>query len=158
MFVLGIGIVVVVAVVAGDFSAPNETASISDAVPQDASQEKKSIRPNEILVETSDEGAGAPAKAGDGLVVHYTGRLADGTVFDSSLERGIPFEFVLGSRSVIPCWDQGLVGVKMGSKLRLTCPPLAAYGEAGVPNVIPPNSVLAFDVEIIGIKPGNAQE
>ncbi len=158
MFFVGLGIVVVVAALAGDFKSPKQTASVSDTVQNGSTQNgERAPAPNEILVETLFQGAGEAASASSKLTVHYTGRLADGTEFDSSLNRNIPFEFLVGARSVIPCWDQGLIGAQAGAKLRLTCPPLAAYGETGVPNVIPPNATLTFDVEVLGVGAGSVQ-
>lgn len=91
------------------------------------------------------------AKAGDRISVHYTGTLEDGTKFDSSLDRGVPFEFTLGAGQVIKGWDQGLLGMKVGDKKRLVLPPELAYGKAGYPPVIPPDATLIFDVELISI-------
>lgn len=91
------------------------------------------------------------AKAGDRISVHYTGTLENGTKFDSSLDRGVPFEFTLGARQVIKGWDQGLLGMKVGDKKRLVLPPELAYGENGYPPAIPPNATLIFDVEIVSI-------
>lgn len=90
-------------------------------------------------------------KAGDKISVHYTGTLEDGTKFDSSLDRGVPFKFTLGAGQVIKGWDQGLLGMKVGDKKRLILPPELAYGKAGNPPLIPPNAALIFDVELISI-------
>ena len=79
-----------------------------------------------------------------------TGRLEDGTVFDSSLERG-PFEFTLGRREVIRAWDQGVAGMRVGAKRQLVVPPHLGYGASGAPPVIPPNALLHFDVELVSI-------
>ncbi len=90
------------------------------------------------------------AQAGDQIVVHYTGKLANGTKFDSSLDRGEPFAFILGSGQVIKGWDEGLVGTKIGEKKTLVIPPEKAYGSRGQ-GPIPPNSTLTFDVEVVDI-------
>ncbi len=97
-------------------------------------------------------GKGAAAKTGDRVSVHYTGWLTDGTKFDSSLDRGQPFEFVLGQGQVIPGWDEGVVGMKVGGKRELIIPPDMAYGDHGAGGVIPPNATLKFNVELLAIK------
>jgi protein-disulfide isomerase len=93
----------------------------------------------------------AVAKSGDRLVVHYTGKLTDGTVFDSSTSRG-PFEFVIGKGQVIRGWDKGLLGMKPGEHRTLRIPPEDGYGDRGAPPTIPPNATLVFDVDLIQIK------
>jgi protein-disulfide isomerase len=97
-------------------------------------------------------GKGREAKSGDTISVHYTGTLTDGSVFDSSKKRGTPFEFELGKGRVIKGWEQGLVGLKVGGRRKLTIPPDLAYGDRGMPPVIPPRSVLVFDVELVDVK------
>ena len=92
------------------------------------------------------------AEKGDMLLVHYEGKLQDGTVFDSSYERGTPFQFQLGVGDVIPGWDQGVAGMREGEKKELVIPPESAYGEQGVPGVIPPNATLTFQVELLEIQ------
>ena len=99
---------------------------------------------------------GEVAKAGDTISMNYTGRLENGTVFDSNVDPKFnhvePFVFILGSGQVIPGWDKGIVGMKVGEKKTLTIPPEDAYGATGAGGVIPPNATLVFDVELIGIK------
>ncbi|MEO8877796.1 MAG: FKBP-type peptidyl-prolyl cis-trans isomerase [Polyangiaceae bacterium] len=97
-------------------------------------------------------GKGTPAKPGDQVFVNYIGKLTDGKEFDRS--KGKPFSFKLGAGNVIKGWDQGLVGMKPGQKRKLTIPASLAYGARGYPPVIPPNSTLVFDVEMVDIKPG----
>jgi FKBP-type peptidyl-prolyl cis-trans isomerase len=96
-------------------------------------------------------GSGAEAVAGKTVSVHYTGKLTDGTKFDSSLDRGDPFSFRLGAGQVIKGWDQGVAGMKVGGKRMLTVPPELGYGERGFPGAIPPNSTLVFEVELLGV-------
>lgn len=95
------------------------------------------------------EGTGAQPKASDTVRVHYRGTLTDGKEFDSSYKRGQPATFPLGR--VIPCWTEGVQSIKVGGKAKLLCPPNLAYGARGVPGVIPPDSVLVFEVELLDI-------
>lgn len=92
---------------------------------------------------------GETCPRGARVLVHYTGKLLDGTKFDSSLDRNKPFDFVVGVGQVIKGWDEGIIQLKKGQKAVLTCPPDFAYGARGVPGVIPPNSVLVFEVELL---------
>jgi FKBP-type peptidyl-prolyl cis-trans isomerase FkpA len=103
-----------------------------------------------LQIEHLREGTGASPTAADRVKVHYHGTFADGRVFDSSVERGTPATFPLGG--VIPCWTQGVAQMKVGGKAKLTCPPDLAYGAAGAPPTIPPNSTLIFEVELLGIE------
>ena len=97
-------------------------------------------------------GDGAEAGGGQTVSVHYTGRLTDGTKFDSSLDRGQPFSFTLGRGQVIQGWDLGVAGMKVGGQRELTIPPEEGYGDRGAGGVIPPNATLVFDVELLGVK------
>jgi len=96
-------------------------------------------------------GNGAEAVAGKRVKVHYTGTLTNGSKFDSSLDRGRPFEFQLGAGQVIKGWDEGVAGMKVGGKRKLTIPADMGYGAKGFPPVIPPNSTLIFEVELLGV-------
>lgn len=96
------------------------------------------------------EGSGPLPTAADNVNVHYEGRLADGTVFDSSIVRGEPVTFPLSG--VIPCWTQGVAQMRVGGKATLVCPPDMAYGASGT-GPIPPNATLTFEVELLGIEP-----
>jgi len=105
-----------------------------------------------VGIEILKEGTGAIAKNGDTVSVHYVGVLENGTKFDSSVDRGTPFEFSLGAGQVIPGWDIGVEGMKIGEKRKLTIPSELAYGSRGAGGVIPPNATLIFEVELLGIK------
>ena len=115
--------------------------------------------PAELVITQLATGEGAAIAAGSTAVVHYTGWLFDpaaadrkGTKFDSSRDRGQPFKFPLGAGRVIQGWDQGVEGMQVGEQRRLFIPPALGYGSRGAGNVIPPNSTLVFDVELLGIE------
>jgi peptidylprolyl isomerase len=97
-------------------------------------------------------GTGPAVKAGDMVVVHYVGRLADGTVFDDSKSRGTPFDIVVGKGSVIEGWEIGLIGMRAGGSRRLIIPPEEGYGEKGAGGVIPPDATLYFEIDLLKIK------
>jgi len=96
-------------------------------------------------------GTGAAAEAGKDVVVHYVGRLEDGTQFDSSRARDEPLDFPLGEGQMIKGWEQGLPGMKVGGTRRLTIPPELAYGEEGRGDAIPPHATLVFEVELLEV-------
>jgi FKBP-type peptidyl-prolyl cis-trans isomerase len=98
------------------------------------------------------EGTGATPKAGQTVVVHYTGTLTNGEKFDSSRDRGTPFSFNIGMGQVIKGWDEGLSTMKVGGRRELIIPPELGYGARGAGGVIPPNATLKFDVELIDVK------
>lgn len=106
---------------------------------------------DDLKIEVLKQGAGETATSGDEITVHYTGYLLDGTKFDSSIDRGQPFSFILGKGQVIKGWDQGLLGANIGEKLKLTIPPSLGYGAKSI-GPIPANSTLIFEVEVLGIK------
>lgn len=98
------------------------------------------------------KGEGLVPKQGQTVIVHYTGTLADGTKFDSSRDRNAPFRFKLGAGQVIKGWDEGLASMKVGGQRTLIIPPELGYGTQGAGGVIPPNAILHFDVELIGVE------
>ena len=121
-----------------------------------AEQPKTDTKPTatDLKIEVLKQGTGTVVtKVGDMISVHYTGTLADGTKFDSSLDRGTPFKFDLGAGQVIKGWDQGLTGMKVGEKRRLTVPPSLGYGDQAMGTKIPANSTLIFEVELLEILP-----
>jgi len=105
-----------------------------------------------MKVEILKKGSGVEAKTGDTVSVHYVGTLENGTKFDSSIDRGQAFEFKLGENRVIQGWELGVKGMKVGEKRKLTVPPALAYGSQAIGSVIPANSTLVFEVELLGIK------
>ena len=104
-----------------------------------------------LIYEDTIVGDGAEAKAGDHVVVHYTGWLTNGSKFDSSKDRNDPFVFPLGARHVIAGWDEGVQGMKVGGKRKLTIPASLGYGARGAGGVIGPNETLVFVVDLLGV-------
>ena len=107
----------------------------------------------EVKIDEIEVGQGLEALRFSDIEVHYTGRLEDGEVFDSSVERGEPFRFTLGAGQVIPGWDMGILGMKAGGKRILEIPPELAYGQRGAGGVIPPNARLTFEVALLAVEP-----
>lgn len=105
----------------------------------------------DLVIEDIEKGEGRAAQSGDRVAVHYTGWLLDGKKFDSSRDRNQEFVFQLGARQVIRGWDEGVQGMQVGGKRRLTIPPEYGYGDRDL-GVIPPNSTLVFDVELVGFQ------
>jgi len=103
-----------------------------------------------LVYQSIKDGSGAQPTPDDTVRVHYRGTFADGKEFDSSYKRGEPTEFPL--KRVIPCWTEGVAMMKVGGKAKLTCPPAIAYGKAGAAGVIPPDSTLTFEVELLAVK------
>ena len=122
--------------------------------PQAAAPSAPPVPPSSEKLVSQDVvlGKGREAKTGDTVSVHYVGKLTDGKEFDSSRKRNQPFVFPLGAGQVIKGWDQGVVGMKIGGKRKLTIPPSLGYGERGAGGVIPPNATLVFDVELVDFK------
>jgi FKBP-type peptidyl-prolyl cis-trans isomerase len=122
----------------------NETTSAPTLKPM---QDIKELKIEDIKV-----GTGPAVKSGDTIVINYKGTLVDGTQFDSSYDRGQPFETQIGVGRVIAGWDEGVIGMQVGGKRKLTIPADKAYGAQGMPGTIPPNSPLIFELELITIK------
>jgi FKBP-type peptidyl-prolyl cis-trans isomerase len=141
-------IIIIIFVIVGGFFLFSYPEEKLDKVSSDQNDRKKM---EEIKIEILKEGEGDVSKKGDKLTVHYIGTLEDGTKFDSSVDRGTPFEFNLGSGQVIQGWEQGMEGMKIGEKRKLTIPSNLAYGESGSSGIIPPNATLIFEVELLGI-------
>ncbi len=106
----------------------------------------------DLIIEELSLGEGIKAKSGDHISVHYTGWLTNGKKFDSSVDRNDPFDFQLGVGQVIPGWDQGVEGMQVGAKRKLTIPSSLAYGPIGAGGLIPPDATLVFEVELLVIK------
>lgn len=135
---------------------PEASESPSDEGTEVAAAEPVTAELQYIEIEAGD---GPMPEAGDRVLVHYTGQLEDGTIFDSSLTRGTPFEFVLGRGQVIRGWDVGIAKMREGGRATLIIPPALAYGATGAGDVIPPNATLTFEVELLTVlKPPVAAE
>jgi len=116
------------------------------------SAENQVTTPSGLQYVDLQEGTGAEAKPGQTVSVHYTGWLENGTKFDSSHDRRAPFNFALGAGQVIRGWDEGVAGMKIGGKRKLTIPSALGYGTRGAGGVIPPNATLIFEVELLGVR------
>lgn len=108
------------------------------------------VLPSGMALKWTASGSGAQPQATDMVQVHYRGTLTDGTEFDSSFKRGQPASFPLNR--VVPCWTEALQQMKVGDTANLTCPPATAYGARGIPGVIPPNSTLNFQVQLLAVQ------
>jgi FKBP-type peptidyl-prolyl cis-trans isomerase FkpA len=130
-------------------SAPASTPPAAETPAPGASEHKLA---SGLVYQDLVVGDGPMAEAGMTAVVHYTGWLTNGTKFDSSLDRGRPFPFVLGQHDVIDGWDQGVKGMRVGGKRKLTVPPELGYGAQGMGGVIPPNATLVFEVQLLEVR------
>jgi len=132
------------------------SAAAAIETPTHAQVAKPMTTPSGLQIIDTKAGTGPSPKTGQTCVMHYTGWLyengAKGKKFDSSVDRGEPFEFKIGLHQVIAGWDEGVASMKVGGKRTLIIPPALGYGAQGAGNVIPPNATLMFDVELLGIK------
>jgi FKBP-type peptidyl-prolyl cis-trans isomerase len=138
----------------GSASAQPAAQPAPTAKPAETQKPAEQAPPSNEKLEIKDlvVGKGTEAKAGDAVKVHYVGTLPDGKEFDSSKKHNQPFDFELGAGRVIKGWDQGVAGMKIGGKRKLTVPPSLGYGARGFPPVIPPNATLIFEVELLEVK------
>ncbi len=145
-------IVVVVLVARGGGDDGDGGASTAEAKPKPTVEVPDEPAPTELVIEDIEEGDGAEAQSGDQVSVNYVGVLYDsGKEFDASFDRGQPFEFQLGTGGVIPGWDQGVEGMKVGGRRRLVIPPDLGYGAQGSPPTIPPNATLVFVIDLLSV-------
>ena len=151
--VAGLGLVATVAVACGDDGEETPaTSGTQAAVGSPAASEEATVTASGLQIIDLKVGSGASPQTGQTVVVHYTGWLADGTKFDSSVDRGQPFQFVIGTGQVIKGWDEGVATMKVGGKRRLIIPPELGYGAGGYPPIIPANAQLVFEVELLEIR------
>ena len=149
-------VIILIIIIGGIFlflQKPKSAVPVSQGQ-QQAQEQKTNFTSFDIQgmkVEILKEGTGEGAKAGDNIVVNYTGTLPDGTKFDSSVDRNQPFPYTLGQNQVIKGWELGLLGMKVGETRKLTIPPELAYGAAGRPPVIPQNATLIFMIDMLSI-------
>jgi FKBP-type peptidyl-prolyl cis-trans isomerase len=132
-------------------TATNASTASTAAANSSTQSTQPTMEPKDLEIKVTKPGAGAKTKKGDLVSVHYTGKLVNGTVFDSSIQRGTPIQFALGEGRVIQGWEQGILGMQVGEKRTLTIPSKLGYGEQGAGGVIPPNATLIFDVELVKI-------
>lgn len=133
----------------------NNTANVTGAMPNTTTQSSAGPadeRKSGLIVQEISIGGGEEVKSGDTVAVNYTGMLTNGKVFDSSYNRNEAFTFTLGEGRVIRGWEEGVVGMKVGGKRKLTIPADLGYGSQGAGNVIPPNATLVFEIELVGIQ------
>ncbi len=142
---------VIDAALAGEVGAGQTPTPQAEGGPPSVSGEPTTTASGLQIIDI-EVGGGESPQTGQTVVVHYTGWLADGTKFDSSLDRGQPFSFTIGTGQVIDGWDEGVATMKVGGKRRLIIPPELGYGAGGYPPIIPANAQLIFDVELLEIR------
>ncbi len=129
----------------------NSATSLPESTTSDATIDYMDKNVTELKIEDEVVGTGQTAQSGKKVTVHYTGTLITGDKFDSSVDRGEPFSFILGEGRVIQGWEQGVKGMKVGGKRKLTIPPSLGYGEQGA-GPIPPNATLIFEIELLKVE------
>jgi peptidylprolyl isomerase len=161
IFLGALGVAAVIAVIIVLVTGGDDNSSSSDFDPSSVTKPKVEVPdgppPKTLQTDDITVGEGTEAEAGDTLTMQYVGVLYDnGKEFDSSWSAGQPFEFQLGAGSVIPGWDQGIQGMKVGGRRELIIPPDLAYGAQGSPPTIPPDSTLVFVVDLLDVQPPGA--
>ena len=126
--------------------------AVQDKKPAAPSAARETVPPSGVRYVDLQLGQGDEAQLGKIVEVHYTGWLQDGTRFDSSRDRAHPFTFRLGSGDAIKGWDEGLLGMKVGGRRKLTIPPELGFGKQGIGSVVPPNAVLYYEFELLGVR------
>src|SRR5213592_3164248 len=163
ILVIGVCLALVVAGCGSDDSTTSSSSSEESSSSKEAEAPGKKTKPKvekpsgdppkELVTKDLEEGSGAEAKAGDAVSVNYVGvNYKTGKEFDASWDRGEPFTFTLGAGEVIPGWDQGVEGMKVGGRRELIIPPELGYGPAGAPPAIPPNETLIFVVDLEAVE------
>jgi FKBP-type peptidyl-prolyl cis-trans isomerase len=148
-------VIIVILIAVAIYFLVRPESSVSQNQPQSQDQNQQTPTSYDIQgmkVEILTQGSGNAAKSGDTVTVNYVGTLQNGTKFDSSIDRGQPFEFTLGQNGVIQGWELGVAGMKVGEKRKLTIPPELGYGSQGAGGIIPPNATLIFEIDLLGIK------
>lgn len=145
---MGVGLLIVIV---GFFLLRSKNATPQETKPSIINQTNMATDSAKLIIEDIKVGDGQEVKSGDTVVMHYKGTLTDGTKFDSSYDRNEPFTTKIGVGQVIKGWDQGVPGMKIGGKRKLTIPSDLGYGERGAGAVIPPNATLVFEVELLEI-------
>jgi FKBP-type peptidyl-prolyl cis-trans isomerase len=152
--VMIVGAVLLIAAIGSGtyFYVSNQSSNSSNKTSQTTMDKKTTSTVTSLQIEDITVGTGAEVKVGDTVTVNYVGTLEDGTKFDSSYDRNLPFDTQIGVGRVIKGWDQGIVGMKVGGKRKLTIPSDLAYGDSGAGGVIPGKATLIFEIELLAVK------